>query len=97
MEQAVSCASKYFVHPSHSSLLDSAVGRWASSHVANVRKASDQAAALKRAREHDHGDHGDAPRMPQQFASAWRFWGEHYGELTGETDMLAEIPTVGLA
>jgi len=97
-DKAIASASKYFAHPSYTTEFDSDVVRWIADHGDEVRKASDQGAALKRAREHRHGEHehGDHA-LPRQIQTAWTFWTQHYATLKGRQDMLPSLLQDGLA
>jgi type VI secretion system secreted protein VgrG len=90
-DQVVASASKYFVHPAHSSLFDKQVAAWAAKHPVEIRKASDQAAAIKRSQEHHHGTGHHEHPLPQQSTPAWQFWTMHYTPLTGQPDLLASV------
>ncbi|MGQ0599025.1 HET-C-related protein, partial [Aquabacterium sp.] len=91
-DKVIACASKYFAHPSYTTEFDNDVALWAVKHSEEVRKASDQGAALKRAREHSHGEHehGDH-ELPKQIQTAWTFWTQHYATLTGRQDVLPSL------
>jgi hypothetical protein len=99
VEQAVACASKYYAHPNHTTEFDVDVRDWAKRHPREVRKASDQSEALKRARDHSHGGEGHDQDLylPKQLEAAWTFWTEHYAALTGRQDMLVSLQHEGLA
>jgi hypothetical protein len=90
--KAIACASKYFAHPSHTSEFDQDVDSWARTHTESVLEASSQSAAIKRAREHRHGDHA----LPSQIQTAWTFWTQHYATLTGRQDVLPSLQQNGL-
>jgi hypothetical protein len=97
-DKAIACASKYFAHPSYTTEFDQDVADWARDHTAAIVKASDQSAALQRAREHSHGGHEhDDHAMPKQIQAAWTFWTQHYATLTGRQDVLPSLLQNGLA
>lgn len=88
VEKVIACATKYFSHPHDTTLFDKDIAAWAAANPGQIRKASDQTAALERAREHNHGSHHDERPLPPAFDPAWRFWTMHYAPLTGQEDVL---------
>jgi hypothetical protein len=81
-------AAKYFKHPAYTDLLDSEVLKWRNNHQVQIKQASDQKAALKRAEHRQHGAHHDGKVLPKNAEPAWQFWTMHYKELTGQDDVL---------